>query len=202
MATKRFRMLVRIPFVAMIITTLFWGVWYLIAGKLPATANGFDVVCVFPRWPDPIFAGLWAWILSALFSSPSLGVRHGRGVYLLAGLLVGLATTQCIGSLVSDPTRGVEAGILLSSLYACHEYAERHLLLDVLTTILSSGLGIGLYFGHLSGLGNGLIVAGISIIAMGCTTCLLLSLWYLGKLIWMCGSWIFSNRSIKWMAGN
>lgn len=185
--TTRQNMLWRVPLVIAIITFLFWGTWWLIAGSVPeitaikwTKTESLSLPFAVSRWWDTLFVPLGAWIIAFLFSSKRINKNENLGFDLGVGLIVGLGISLCAGLIV---------GLIVS-----------------LCAGLGAGLGAGLDAGLIVGLGVGLIFglgAGLGAsLGAGLIFGLGASLGAGLKLFWKGVIFIFSKKFSQWLAGH
>ena len=151
---ERKNMLWRIPLVVAILVAIFWGIWYLIAGEIPAVNQikwSEDITTQLPfaisRLWDILFVFIWAFILVCFFTQEKIKKNKNLSTRLIAGLslglVVGLTISLSIG-LVASLIVGLAFGLIAVG--------------DDLAIALSLGLGTGLIVGLSISMGTALIV--------------------------------------------
>ena len=105
----------RIPALIMVITALFWTIWYAIAGNIPEMSAipmnsdwNLQLPFAVSRWLDIPCAGIVALALTAIFTSPRILVDNGQ---LILGLVFGLFVGLILGLAFGLP---IELGVGLS----------------------------------------------------------------------------------------
>ncbi|MBU1915774.1 hypothetical protein KKC47_01440, partial [Patescibacteria group bacterium] len=165
---RRLRFGCNVGLASTIIMAVFWGVWWLIAGSVPATTAiswtpevSINLPFALSRlWDIPAVFG-WAFGLTILGSFwPELwrgrneDLGAGLGVGLVAGLVAGLGT-----GLVAGLAAGLAAGLVAGLAYGLVAGLGYGLVAGLaygLVAGLGYGLGAGLGYGLGAGLGAGL----------------------------------------------
>ena len=106
---RRKALLWRVPLFAALLTALFWGIWYLVAGSVPVVTSvqlsaeeTIQLPFAVSRWTDVLCAPLWAFTLILFFTDRRVigGEGEDLGVGPRTLLIVGVAAGLIIGSVI------------------------------------------------------------------------------------------------------
>lgn len=193
---------------AVVVTALFWTIYWLVTGSVPVTTqilwagapepDAADVIqlpVAVSRWWDVMFAPVWAVCLVGLIQWSKVersrieGLRTELLIGLGAGLLVGAGFGSFHGlfiGLTFGLSIGLLAGLLIRSLSGSNQGISVGA-----GIILGTGLGIGLVHGLISGL--------LAELVLGLACGLIVGLGYAVKWFFRRPAW---QKCSHWLAGH